>query len=543
MRHRPLWLLGILCSATLAGAQPPDLTPTVRALEEAVAQQDVDALNQVIAFDNEQAAVALGVFFREFKPRFRCEEISAAEESELAYSLYAQCRITTQVLGRTLERGPVPIQWGVVQDPTAKHGYRIVEHELLELLLPMDLAFMSRIARTILFICVALLLLAGLAFILALRDPRLESRRGPWLTALVILAPLSSVVYLGWRVVRRPPALMGAMLLGAAAAGMAGCAHAPPAPPSEEASIDRLQPKDVVSVVPPTEWGTDRPAPGDRALVYDQKDGQPIAWVEFREERSEDGRANGHATLFNQSTVITPDDRLRLTDFSRKVAKFPGQANFLFNGRRTYSSRYKHLAWFGSFVGEGLPLDYQEFMIDAFGHVGYGIAPRLTLQSWVLLGALGSPNLSLRALLVDENWLKLTGGFQELYDVWSGQLSSQFRFLLLFPGGSKFNSYTVLSLSWTNQITTPAQPTLRTDRIIVSTNLQSIYEYIFDNWDRIQAGPVYDLKKQALGGFMQYLFVWDRFHLILGLRTGNFLDFRIDFADGYLPYFSVYWRI
>lgn len=198
-----LWGLAILVSlgsGATYGQAAPDVAPTLQALEEAVQKKDATSLEQLMSFE-EQAGQTVGLFLREFSPVLRCHDVVTIPESDLALTVRAQCQVSARLGGKEFRRGPVPLEWGVAKDPTALHGYRIVEHNLAEMLLPFDVKTLNRIAWSILISVLLLLIAAAAALVLAVSDPDLN-HRGRWLAALVVLAPLSSVVYLAMRLLR-----------------------------------------------------------------------------------------------------------------------------------------------------------------------------------------------------------------------------------------------------------------------------------------------------------------------------------------------------
>jgi len=75
-----------------------------------------------------------------------------------------------------------------------------------------------------------------------------------------------------------------------------------------------------------------------------------------------------------------------------------------------------------------------------------------------------------------------------------------------------------------------------------SSSFQTGYEAILSNWDRFLIGPNYNFEKKALGGYLSYVWIYDRLHLQLSLNTVDVTHLRASESDGYYGFFDIYWR-
>ncbi len=190
-------MLSAVCPTSAAFEPKPDFVPTLRAVEHAVAQRNALNLGRAISIPNNDTARTLARLLAEYRPVLQCDGVNSEvnEQKDDLYALSATCYVKTWVLGRRIQRGPIPILWKLKKDSTAIHGYRVVVHNLAELLLPLNAESHSRVIWAIMGAIAIIGMIALGALMLALQDSRL-SQKGAWLAALLLLAPVSSVVYL-----------------------------------------------------------------------------------------------------------------------------------------------------------------------------------------------------------------------------------------------------------------------------------------------------------------------------------------------------------
>ena len=77
---------------------------------------------------------------------------------------------------------------------------------------------------------------------------------------------------------------------------------------------------------------------------------------------------------------------------------------------------------------------------------------------------------------------------------------------------------------------------------LTSSSFQTGYEVVLDNWDRFLIGPNYNFEKKALGGYLSYIWMMDRFHFQVSINTTDITHLRLDPTDGYYGFFDMFWR-
>ncbi len=78
-------------------------------------------------------------------------------------------------------------------------------------------------------------------------------------------------------------------------------------------------------------------------------------------------------------------------------------------------------------------------------------------------------------------------------------------------------------------------------RLFSDSDVRSITEYITDRWNRILFGPVYNVELQTLGGTVSHMWIWQTFHMSLGVATRDFSNLTFG-QKGYYYVYDLFWR-
>lgn len=237
------------------------------------------------------------------------------------------------------------------------------------------------------------------------------------------------------------------------------------------------------------------------------------------------------------------DDYIGTTDLIIKHTKVP------------ISSKYRPLVYQGFFVGETAQSLYQgEILFNYLGNVHVGVFNNFSMGSFLPLNVLGAPNLSTKWRFFDSDSNTLSAGLsyadveekdETQRDEVTGSVprvrKKTVNLNLYWDSTSSdalishiFISLGIARLKENEQIA--AIKTLGT------TTFQSGYEVIMDNWDRLLVGPSYNFDKKILGGYLSYIWLWDRFHLQLSLEAADITSLKVSPKDGYYGNFELFWR-
>jgi hypothetical protein len=75
-----------------------------------------------------------------------------------------------------------------------------------------------------------------------------------------------------------------------------------------------------------------------------------------------------------------------------------------------------------------------------------------------------------------------------------------------------------------------------------TSSLQSGYEFVMDDWNRVLLGPSYNFDNKTVGGSISYMWIWDHFHSMIGVSTTDISNLVYNLRDGYYFNFDMYWR-
>jgi len=269
-----------------------------------------------------------------------------------------------------------------------------------------------------------------------------------------------------------------------------------------------------------------------------------IAFVEITGiDNRQDGTYELTCDLLRQSRLnfIQVGDQLVHLDLSSTNDRYKGTTDLIVkDASKNISSKYKPLFTQGVAVGETAQTLWEgEYLLTWFGQLNYGLTRKMTVSSVIPANFLGAPNFN---------------GKMQVYESYSNVFAMGLNFAKI-PNQSRSTlnmniywdsissesviSHTLLSialLSFEDAQDATAIKSLGT------SSFQTGYEFILDNWDRVLMGPSYNFEKKAVGGYLTYLKIWDKFHLSFSLNATDVASFKFSPVDGYYLLFDAYWR-
>lgn len=269
-----------------------------------------------------------------------------------------------------------------------------------------------------------------------------------------------------------------------------------------------------------------------------------IAFVELKETAEVlEGRFQLKLILKRQSRkyFVRPGDLVKRLDLSSANKEYASSTELLLReSQRNVSSRYRPLAHQGFVIGDTAQTLFEsEFLINYFGNVSYGIYDWLTIGTLVPVNAFGRPNAHMRAKIFDSEATTLAAGLSFVKLSKEAENSLNLNFYWDATSTDSLISHTFLSLglvNWTNSGDAAAL------KYLTSSSFQTGYEVILDNWDRFLIGPSFNFEKKALGGYLSYIWVFDRLHVQVSLNATDVTHLRLDPTDGYYGFFDMFWR-
>lgn len=237
--------------------------------------------------------------------------------------------------------------------------------------------------------------------------------------------------------------------------------------------------------------------------------------------------------------MVMPGDEVELLDFALfKEKKIPGFTSLTLTGEKV-PSQYKELAYFGVFTAEGHPLDKKEVLVSPF-QLQYGLFEKFSVKMVNALWLDGYANVGAKYQVFRNKRAKITLNTMGAYKVqnqdWIGQVGG----LITVPSNSKFQSHFMVNVTFDPQFE-DAKATNDLG-LFKDSDIRSITEYITDRWNRVLYGPVYNVQLQTFGGTVSHMWIWDTFHMSLGIATKDFSNLSFNADNGYYYVYDLFWR-
>ncbi|MGZ3771570.1 MAG: hypothetical protein ACXVCP_17400 [Bdellovibrio sp.] len=260
-------------------------------------------------------------------------------------------------------------------------------------------------------------------------------------------------------------------------------------------------------------------------------------------ENKQDGTYEITCELLRQSRMnfIQIGDQIIHLDLSSANEKYIGTTDLIVK-RSDYmiSSKYKPLFFQGLAVGETAQTLWEnEYLITWYGQISYGWRDWLTLSTVVPFDFVGAPNATAKAKIWQSNSNVASVGLNFAKPLKETRSTLNLNIYWDSISSETMIGHTLLSValfSFEQAEDTTAIKSLGT------SSIQTGSELILNNWDRVLFGPSYNFEKKAVGGYVTYLKIWDKFHLSGSLNSTNIVSLKSSFEDGYFLSFDAYWR-
>lgn len=239
--------------------------------------------------------------------------------------------------------------------------------------------------------------------------------------------------------------------------------------------------------------------------------------------------------------LIQKGDAVRRLDLGIENEEYVGTTDLIIKkSQLNISSRYRPLFTQGLAIGETAQTLYKnEFLFNYLGNLSFGATDWLTLGTFTTVNVLGRPNANFKVKFWDSESATLSTGLSYVRLTQEDSATLNMNFYWDSTSSETLISHTFLGLGlirWEKAADAAAIKELG------SSSFQTGYEIVMSNWDRILIGPNYNFEKKALGGYVSYIWVYDRFHMQVSINATDITHFRLDPSDGYYGFFDLYWR-
>ncbi len=240
-----------------------------------------------------------------------------------------------------------------------------------------------------------------------------------------------------------------------------------------------------------------------------------------------------HQNILNGDYVF-PLDKKYIDEF-----QVPGFLSLTMSSDRHLPSKYKELPYYGVFTSDGHALDKHELLVGLV-QLQYGLTNNLTIKTANALTIDGYANIGVKYQVIRNQHAKLSFNSLGALNVKQRDWIFQGGGTLTLPTNSKYQTHFIFNLIFDPQNLKGSNT--EDFNLFKDSEIRNIYEYITDSWNRILLGPTYNFTLQTVGGTLSYMWVWDSFHMSLGVGTRDFTELRFG-TDGYYPQFDLFWRI
>jgi len=242
--------------------------------------------------------------------------------------------------------------------------------------------------------------------------------------------------------------------------------------------------------------------------------------------------------IIGNSLVMPRDLIYPLNKKVLKESKIPGFASLTVTGKKDIPARFKDLASFGVFTSEGHTLDKSEVLLSLF-KIQYGLTSDVNLQIVNALWLDGYANAGLKVAALRNKYAKITVHSLGAHSFKNDDYIWQAGGVITLPQNAKFQNHFMVNLTFDKQ-SDEAKAT-KDLNLFRDSDIRNISEYVTDNWNRILWGPAYNVELQTFGGTVSYMWIWDTFHMSLGLATRDFTELKMG-PDGYYYVYDLFWR-
>lgn len=244
--------------------------------------------------------------------------------------------------------------------------------------------------------------------------------------------------------------------------------------------------------------------------------------------------------IFDNQLVQVGDELIEM-NLSTYNEDYKGTTELLIKkSKSNISSRFKPIYTQGVVAGDTAEtLEKDEFILTYLGQIFYGVYPGWTFGTTAPVNAAGGLNFFSKFRLFSSDQNTLATGLTFTRIPQTDQSTVNLTFLWDSYSNSSMITHNYLSLAVLSYDKAEETTAIKS---FASSSIQSGYEFILPNWDRILLGPNYNFERKSIGGYFSYVKIWDRLHVYLSLNTIDIRTLRWSYTEGYYMFLDVYWR-
>lgn len=245
--------------------------------------------------------------------------------------------------------------------------------------------------------------------------------------------------------------------------------------------------------------------------------------------------------MLTENKTVRPGDGIKYIDFFGPESSYPGRSELIVRDpSKKISSKYRALFTQGFSIGDAAEtLVATEFYTNYLGQFYYGVSDNLSLGTIAPAAFFGGPNLAAKFRIYKGKSNIVSMGFNATKIPFSSTTTVNINFLWDSFSNQNTVTHTFATVAVYSLDNAEEATALKS---VGSSSLQTGYEFILGNWDRVLIGPNYNFESKAIGGYVSYLWIWDRFHFQMSLNSTNIRSLKLSPVDGYFGFLDMYWR-
>lgn len=289
--------------------------------------------------------------------------------------------------------------------------------------------------------------------------------------------------------------------------------------------------------------GQPEPRRGDLWVLSSSEDARDVLGLfELMDAQPAPGRWSAKLLRSARNRIIRVGDPLRPLDLSGQTQDYPGRTDLLVHDRRrAQAALFRPLFLQGTAVGEtAQTLEEDEMLISIFGQFSYGVYERWTVGTLVPGLFLSSPNGSVKYRFIDtqDDTVSTALNVTKLRDSHTTGVNLSFYWDSITSPKMVSHTLVTFALGTIEQ----AEDTVAI-KAAGTSSLQTGYEWIREDWNRVLFGPNYNFETRTLGGYLSMQWIWTRFHLQATVFSTNVREPKWDPKSGYGALIEGYWRL